>query len=71
VLLQWVLEGDGLAVGQIGCAGDPQPGIGLGNSADIRGNGVYRLSHPGRRRKDAQRTADSHRRFEKISSGGS
>ena len=71
VLLQWVLEVDGLAVGKIGYAGDPQPGIGLGNSADISGNGVYRLGHPDRRRKDAQRAADSHRRFEKISSRGS
>ena len=46
MLLQRVLEVDGLAVGQIGYAGDPQPGIGLGNSADIRGNGVYRLVIP-------------------------
>ena len=71
MLLQWVLEVDGLAVGHIRYAGDPQPGVGLGNSADIGGNGVYRLGHTARRRKKVQRATDSHRRFEKIYSRGS
>jgi len=70
VLLKWELEIDGLALGHVGGAGDTQPRIGLGNSADICGNGVYRLGYSHRKRKDAQCAADSHGRFEEVSSRG-